>query len=58
MKLESGSLHFSDITSPEDAQRLVRDLRYNILPIEVFYFTLVESNETGTTISFRRRSQP
>ena len=57
MKLESGTLKFSDVTDPEEAKRLVRDLRYNILPIEVFYFTEVLGDETGTTISFRRRTK-
>lgn len=57
-KLETGTLFFTGVTGPEDAQSLVRFLQDYLLPRERFYFIDVRGDETGTTISFRRRDQP
>ena len=56
MKLESGYLVFSDVTTPTGAKLVLETLASTFFPKEVFYFTRCDGNEEeGTTIAFRRR---
>jgi hypothetical protein len=58
LKLTSGTLKFSDVTSPEDAKKVAEFLRETLLPLPLFYMTKIEGTaEEGTTIEFRRRSE-
>lgn len=56
MKLESGYLVFSDVTTPTGAKLVMETLAETVLPREIYYFTRCDGNdEEGATIAFRRR---
>jgi hypothetical protein len=59
MRLQSGSLTFSDVLSHEEARHVMHTLIDTLFPLELYYFTKVEGTpESGTTFEFKRRSRP
>jgi hypothetical protein len=63
--LESATLKFSGIDSPEDLRAMIQGLNASVFPISEFYCHLnygaplpLSEHETISVIEFRRRQRP